>query len=334
MNIVIFSSTFLPNIGGLENVMAGLATNWASKSNKVTVYTKAPISINGDFQYNYNIRRNKSFFSMFKAVKNATIFVEANISLKTCLIGLCFFKKWVVIHHIPYNHDNSIKAVFKNIFTYISKNVAVSKYVAKTLYGNSIVIHNFYDPIYRNLFLPRKSYSLLFVGRLVSDKGVLLLLKAITEVVKTYPKIQLTIAGDGDQKNPLIDFVQRNKLEQVVNFCGNQSPENLCLLYNQQSIVVIPSVWEEPFGLVAIEALACGAKIIYSNGGGSPEVVDENCIAFNRGDVFSLELALIKAIQQSENKLLQYDCNSEHLKRFSIDFIANNYLRYFNKIVL
>ncbi len=332
MKIVIYSSTFLPNIGGLENIMSGLASTWVSKGNSVTVFTKTPLSLNGEEALEYKVSRNPSLRSILKAAKQADIFIEANISLKTCLVGILVFKKWVVIHHLPYNHEKSIPAVLKNMLTWVSKNIAVSKYISNTLYGKSTVIHNFYNPIYKNRSLTRSKYSLLFVGRLVSDKGVLLLLNAIIPLLKLYPTLQLSIAGDGNEKNNLVDFVKSYRLENAVSFCGSKAPENLSLLYNQHEIVVIPSIWEEPFGIVALEALACDAQVVYAAGGGLSEAVSDNCISFKRGSVRSLEEALIKAIQQSHN-ISFIKNNSAHLKSYSIDYIASSYLAYFQKII-
>ncbi len=333
MKIVIFSSTFLPNIGGLENIMAGLASNWVTKKNQVTLYTKTSEDLNSKVISNYKIIRNSKLLTLFNEVKNADIFVEANISLKTCLVGIFFFKKWVVIHHVPYSHQMSIQSFLKNSITWISKNISVSKYVSQTLFGKSIVIHNFYNPIYRELSLQRTKNSLLFVGRLVSDKGVMLLLNAILPILKIYPTVHLTIAGDGVEKISLVDFVQKNNLQGVVSFCGSQSPEILCSMYNQHEIVVIPSIWEEPFGIVALEALACGALVVYASGGGLSEAVDEDCILFQRGDVDSLQNALINALGKSRNEQINNGIKKKHLDFFSIDHIADTYLSCFKTIL-
>ena len=59
----------------------------------------------------------------------------------------------------------------------------------------------------------------------------------------------------------------------VLGFLSNQ---NVKQIMNRSSLIVIPSLWEEPFGLVAAEAMSCGVGIISSNSGGLPEIIKEN----------------------------------------------------------
>lgn len=97
MRIVIVSLTYLPSIGGLERVMSGLALKW-SEEHEIIVFTKNE-STEKDILFPYKIVRQFSLFTLYKSVKNADIYLEANISLYTALIGLLQIKKWWVVHH-------------------------------------------------------------------------------------------------------------------------------------------------------------------------------------------------------------------------------------------
>jgi len=88
MRIVIYSSTFLPNTGGLENIMSGLAAEWINLGNAVSVYTNTIASAK-EKQLAYPIYRKPSLLALFQAAKKADLFVEANLSLKTVLVGFC-----------------------------------------------------------------------------------------------------------------------------------------------------------------------------------------------------------------------------------------------------
>ncbi len=118
-----------------------------------------------------------------------------------------------------------------------------------------------------------KEYAsiVLFSGRLVEIKGIDVLLKA----AKRYEdgNTLTLIAGGGVLLEPLKEQAAELGLKDVV-FLGNQTQENLCVLYNIADVLAVPSR-VEGFGLVAIEALACGTPVIATNQGGLPEFINE-----------------------------------------------------------
>ncbi|MCJ8346093.1 glycosyltransferase family 4 protein [bacterium] len=110
-----------------------------------------------------------------------------------------------------------------------------------------------------------KPRSLLYVGQLIYGKGVDLLIEAMH---KMDDNIILNIVGTGNATQSLKELVVHYGLENRVQFHGYQSGEALDLMYSQSQLLVVPSRWAEPFGMVGIEAMAFKKAIIAFSVGG------------------------------------------------------------------
>lgn len=329
MKITIYSSTFLPNIGGLENIMSGLAEEWSDMGHSVNVFTETP-GKSLQSENRYRIFRSPSLLQLYQSAKNADIYVEANMSLKTVLVGLMLRKKWVLIHHLPYTHGGKITGYIKQWLTRFSNNVAVSRYVQETISGNVDVIPNFYNPVFdiQNT-QPRKAHTV-FVGRLVSDKGLDLLFRAIDLVRADFPDLHLSVFGDGPDREKLVQLAQELKITHLVSFNYSLSPDLLAQQLANFRWMVIPSLWEEPFGLVALEGLAAGCSVIASDGGGLPEAVGNFGLLFKRGDVHDLAEQLRKAYSTPFHQDMV--ALKEHLAAHNRRFVAQKYFQYFRSL--
>ncbi|MDP5026732.1 MAG: glycosyltransferase family 4 protein, partial [Flavobacterium sp.] len=105
---------------------------------------------------------------------------------------------------------------------------------------------------------------ILFVGRLVPEKGVLTLIKAFQNIAKEFPNEHLWIVGDGNQSEELQDYTKNNKLENVL-FLGNKSREELQEIYANSNFLVVPSEYLESYGNVILESLSFGKTVITSD---------------------------------------------------------------------
>jgi glycosyltransferase involved in cell wall biosynthesis len=114
----------------------------------------------------------------------------------------------------------------------------------------------------------REACLLLFAGQLIRSKGLDVLLKAMTELPKHY---RLIVAGSGRQEELYKKLAKSLGIDAQVEFAGKLSQDKLTNLYTRCSCFVIPSRWPEPFGLVGIEAMQCGAPVVASSIGGIPE---------------------------------------------------------------
>lgn len=120
----------------------------------------------------------------------------------------------------------------------------------------------------QRVFVPdgslRASAELLFVGRLVSGKGVDTLLHAMPGILQRHPEVRLTIVGKGPARAPLETLARQLAVDAYVTFVGAVAHDMLPAHYRRAALLVVPSR-EEGFGLVAVEALGCGCPVAASD---------------------------------------------------------------------
>ena len=173
--------------------------------------------------------------------------------------------------------------------------IAARKLVLKRLE----VVPNGVDPdVYRPaLDWPADDGYALFVGRLVVQKGVDCLLKAFAAVIGRLPSARLVLVGDGDLELYLKRVARYLGVAHRVEFRGWQTGADLVAMYQHAAVVVVPSFYE-PFGIVALEAMACARPIIASRVGGLAEIVNdgEQGYLVPLGDHLRLASRLVKLL--------------------------------------
>lgn len=113
----------------------------------------------------------------------------------------------------------------------------------------------------------------LFLGRLVLQKGPKQFLDMAKIIHHKRPEVQFCIAGDGDMLSEMITYAINQGLSQCVLFTGKMESREVSALYNRAACFVMPSL-SEPFGLVALEAAAHGTPVVLSKQSGVREVLD------------------------------------------------------------
>src|SRR5205807_2460523 len=112
----------------------------------------------------------------------------------------------------------------------------------------------------------------LLVGRLVYEKGFQTALEALPAVIRRVPGVRFLVAGSGTHESELKAQAQRLGLTDHGTFLGWIGDDVLHSLYRIANLVVVPSIYE-PFGLVALEAMASGCPCLVADTGGLREVV-------------------------------------------------------------
>lgn len=128
--------------------------------------------------------------------------------------------------------------------------------------------------IREQLGLGREDKLILFVGTLANRKGVDVLIRALPEILLCEPQSRLMIVGDGVEKPALIRLRDSLGLERAVVFAGTIPNTDIPQYENACDLLVMPSR-REPFGIAAIEAMACAKPVVGTRVGGLKEVIDD-----------------------------------------------------------
>lgn len=208
------------------------------------------------------------------------------------------------LHNDYINVSNCPKNTIKNL----KQIITVSDYIKNRVrdVDKKIPIKTVYNGIDLNNFVPnklkrkevRKQYNfkeddivVIYAGRIIEEKGVLELVSAITKIKND--KVKLLICGgssfEGSKETSYVKKVKDKArgFEDKIIFTGFINYNELPGFYQCADIGCVPSIWEESFGLVVVEQMACGLPVVVSDSGAIPEIVDENsAIIVKRGKEF------------------------------------------------
>lgn len=111
------------------------------------------------------------------------------------------------------------------------------------------------------LELESKTYDIIFAGRLIKEKNVDLLIKAVVLLKADFPDIRCCIVGDGPEKASLVELAKKTRVYESIEFAGFQEYRALIMKIKASKVLVLPS-GREGFGMVVIEAFACGVPVV------------------------------------------------------------------------
>lgn len=141
-----------------------------------------------------------------------------------------------------------------------------------------------------------------FAGRLSHEKGVAVLLRAFAEARRSIPAARLVVAGEGPERDRLIALARELGIETGVRWTGHLDREGMEHELETAWVQAVPSILEEPFGLVAAEAMMRGTAVVAAGHGGLSEIVqpDETGLLVKPNDSAALAGALIALLGDRE----------------------------------
>jgi len=255
------------------------------------------------------------------------------------------------IHHIEgYPQANTVRerlwfAAAQRYIPFMSKHVAafrvVNDEVAAFLRqcgvpdGKILRLSSVYLDL--NRYQPQaveKQYDVLFIGRLVANKGVLLLLDAIAQVKRTYPNISLAIRGDGPLKTVLrAKIAETNLSDNVIMLSRITDPSQMPTLYGRARMLVCASTVEgNP--RVTIEAMACAVPVLSTPVGIMPNVIIDGVNGYLfEGDAARLADKICSLLGDSLLRQQIGEAGQQSVQQFDLKYTIPDYAQAYHHLI-
>jgi glycogen synthase len=323
--VLLVTIPFLPRIGGVESIVRSLADELSARGHKVTVMTEEPTL--GPERFAFRVIRRPRAVQVWREFTSTDAIIQFGDGIR--LGWPLLLKRFpVLISRQGWEMNVAIEPLLRrrlrSKIARRSVNVCCSRALAQSLGAPSQVIGNpFNDKIFGDSRLPRDR-DLIFVGRLIPEKGADLLLESLARLRERQIRPSTTIVGDGPQRQELQRQALTSGLREQVRFAGFVTGEALARLLNRHRVIVVPSRWEEPFGIVVLEGLACGCMVVASDGGGLPDAVGLCGRLFERGSAETMAARILEALDQAPEQ--DRDAYELHLRRFTPAAVIDQYL--------
>jgi glycosyltransferase involved in cell wall biosynthesis len=340
--IVLSTYTFLPDIGGVATNTFTIANAFIDKGYDVTVVTLTKEKC--EYDKKFTIIRKPNVFKLITIYLKSDCILFANLSMKLCWPALFINKNYCLHHHSSSAFKKNINAGMVN---------RIKKFLENKIANNSIHFVNseFTKRDGDGYFLNRPTYvtypianktkvpqhiidnysekkNAVFVGRIEPEKGVLYLLERVEIIKKSLGINELIFIGSGT----LFNSLKEKKLDGV-SFVGAQDLDAVDKYTAAASYVFVPSIWQEPFGMVAVEGLVSGAIVISSDSGGLSEALGNQGVLFDINSNSSFENAMQTARKirnncQANDYLLEYvESVNSHISKFSSENVIEVIIR-------
>jgi glycosyltransferase involved in cell wall biosynthesis len=336
LRILLTTTVFPPQIGGIETVSSLIAKELASMGHHLRVLT---LTSGETATPNFcPVHRQPGLLRLLGAYAWADVVILMGETLRLGWPLLLLRKPAALVHHLVYKNPRGARRSLEKLRARLRNrcvNLAPSAAVAESIGCPARIVGNPYDDSVFRLYpnVKRKS-DLVFLGRLVPEKGPDLLVDALELLAAGGKYPQTTIVGSGP-----LDFVLKRRvadlgLARSVRFVGPLVGESLALELNRHRVIVVPSRGREAFGIAALEAIACGCVAIGSNNGGLPEAIGPCGITFSNGDLTALATRIDEMIGHP-NPLPPY-CTAapSHLRKYRPAAVATRYLELLRRFLL
>jgi glycosyltransferase involved in cell wall biosynthesis len=378
LKILLYTYTFFPNLGGVEDIAHALATGWVENGEQVTVVT--PTQSNIERNTNYTVVRNPNFLQLVDLVRKHDIIHANGSTVQLFPFAVLLGKPFTWAHHgyqvlcidgagwaqgapaplDPWGSfcchlklfglgkalEGGLKLALRRLVGHlVTANIATSKHVAmrQPLPRQEVIL----NPIDQSFFcisnqeesernMAKSQFTFTYVGRLITEKGVAELLRALKYVrdmeETTFGKktSNLRIMGKGPEKASLLALAKSLDIEDCLSWEVYPADEVKGQLL-EAGICVMPSIWEEPGAVTALELLALGKPLIVSERGWLSECAGNAGLTFPNGDWQALGQVMLKLAHDPQLQLSLVKNALARRKQFDSKTSIKQYVDLFSK---
>lgn len=320
------------DIGGAQRVLSELANYWAKKGQRITIITLqkqdsepfyplnpkiALIQINQSENSTSNMKRIKNILKKLyllrktiKQIEPQAIVSFLDIMNVTTLLAICGLNIPIVIsertdphfYKLPRFYDTIRRWVYPYCNRLVVQTQSTAQYFPDSFKSFTTIIPN---PVIFAKNLPKASsktaQNLLSLGRLIPTKDHAILIKAFSLIAKTYPKLTLSIYGEGSERENLQKLIDDHHLQKRVFLKGVTN--DVYKVLAEGDLFLFPSQYEG-FPNALCEAMSVGLPVIASNCSGNVDVVEDgiNGRLFPVGDVDALTKLLQELLEDEKQR--------------------------------
>lgn len=234
----------------------------------------------------------KSLLKLNKFLKNNKIdVISTQDPFFTGIIGVILSKKYriplnIQVHTEFFSNKYFRKTSIRNYFFYlIGKQIIKSADIIRCVsYREMKFLENLYQntyfcpiPIEIKEFICSRDYKkknkILFIGRLVVDKNIPLLLNTFSKIVNEFKNIKLLLVGQGNLQDSLLNLCKKLNIQKNVDFLDQKNKKEIIELLKNSDFLILPSFYEG-WGLVAVEAMVTGTPVIITRTGAGNSLIN------------------------------------------------------------
>jgi glycosyltransferase involved in cell wall biosynthesis len=346
MRICLYSSAYAPQRGGIESASASLAAAWQKAGHDVLLVSETNADADYDATSPFTVLRHPSRGDWRRIVRDYDVVISNGFALRHLLTWLFYGALFWWIHQsfiawrnptgVPWYEKFrwKVRGKTRPLLTRLARggNIYIShalKTYLRTAEGPVI-----YNPV-ADIFRPMGDVPIAadfgFFGRMWLAKGQDTMLRALARCREAGYHFTADFYGDGEHLQQIKQIARELKLENVVRFIPSVSGDDLVRAINSVGVVVMPSAWDEPMGMVAVEAMACGKCVIGTNRGGLGEVLEGWMPTFDNHNDQQLSELMI-ATRTDDTLRQKYErAARERATAFSQAVIAEKYIAVFQE---
>lgn len=235
----------------------------------------------------------------------------------------------------------------------ISRYIGVSDFVSNRLtvshHVNSAKVATIYNGVNNKRFqpadrsrarevvgLPADAKIILAVAMLIPEKGIHCLIEATALLINAYgiENLSVLVVGEGACRNELVRLCKNHGIFDRFRFLGRRS--DVESLIAASDVVVVPSVWQEAFGLIVAEAMAVGRPVVASNVGGIPELIKDGLtgILAEPGDSHGIAKGIARILNEPQlAERLSFNALSKCCEQFNLSDKVLEYVNLYESIL-